>query len=386
MDATTTRPHPGSGHPDPAHSDSNRPGSGRPDSGRPDSGRPDSGRPDSGRPDSGRPGPGRPGRATLSDVARRAGVSDITVSRVVRGQGPIAPATRERVLRAVQALGYIPNRSAAALASSSSPLVGIVLPSLANAVMAELVQGLNQGLAAGRFQSAIGISDYDPDAEERLVGSMLAWQPAALVLAGLEHTEGTRALLRAAGVRVVEVLDTDGRGLDSVVGLSHRDAGADSARHLLARGYRRLGYVGHDEGRDLRSDKRRIGFEAILHARGLDWASSEIAPGPSSPGAGRAALARLLGRAPDLDAAYFSNDDMATGGLFHCLAEGIAVPRRLALFGFNGLELGQAAPLPLSTIGTPRARIGQEAARLLCEAAPPQVLDLGFELIDGATA
>ena len=97
-------------------------------------------------------------------------------------------------------------------------------------------------------------------------------------------------------------------------------------------------------------------------------------------------VARLLARTPDLDAAYFSNDDMAVGGLFHCLAEGIAVPARLALFGFNGLEFGQAAPLPLSTIGTPRARIGQEAARLLCEDAPPQVLDLGFDLVEGATA
>ncbi len=335
-----------------------------------------------------RPGSGstRPGRATLSDVARRAGVSDITVSRVVRGQGAIADSTRERVLCAIQALGYIPNRSASALASSSSPLVGIVLPSLANAVMAELVQGLNEGLVAGRFQSAIGISDHDPAVEERLVGSMLAWQPAALVLAGLEHSEGTRALLRTAGIPVVEVLDIDGRGFDSVVGLSHHAAGASSARHLLARGYRRFGYVGHAKGRDLRAGKRRVGFEATLHAAGFDWLGSEATPGPSSAGAGRAALARLLGRVPGLDAAYFSNDDMAIGGLFHCLAEGIAVPARLALFGFDGLELGQAAPLPLSTIGTPRTRIGQEAARLLCEAAPPQVRDVGFELLGGATA
>ncbi len=333
-----------------------------------------------------RPARAAPTRATLSDVARRAGVSDITVSRVVRGQGPIAPATRERVLGAVQALGYIPNRSASALASSASRLVGIVLPSLANAVMAELVQGLNQGLVAGRFQSAIAVSNHDPVLEEDLVGAMLAWQPAALVLAGLEHSDATRALLRAARIRVVEVLDTDGRGLDSVVGFSHHAAGAASARHLLARGRRRVGYVGHAEDVDLRAGKRRAGFAAILHANGLDWHGSEVAPGPSSALAGRTALARLLARTPDLDAAYFSNDDMAVGGLFHCLAEGVAVPARLALFGFNGLELGQAAPLPLSTIATPRTRIGQEAARLLREAAPPQVLDLGFQLIEGATA
>lgn len=325
-------------------------------------------------------------RPTLSDVARHAGVSGITVSRVVRGQGPIAAATRERVLGAVQALGYIPNHSAAALASSSSRLVGIVLPSLANIVMAELVHGLNQGLAAGGYQSAIGISDYDPATEERLVASMLAWRPAALVLAGLEHSDATRALLRATGVSVIEVLDIDGRGLGSVVGFSHREAGAASARHLLARGRRRFGFVGHADDLDLRAAKRHAGFTATLREAGLGWHASELAPGASSTASGRAALARLLARAPALDAVYFSNDDMAVGGLFHCLAEGVPVPARLALFGFNGLEFGQSAPLPLSTIATPRARIGREAARLLCESAPPQVLDLGFTLIEGATA
>ena len=185
---------------------------------------------------------------------------------------------------------------------------------------------------------------------------------------------------------MVEVLDTDGRGLDSVVGFSHHAAGAASARFLLARGHRRLGYVGHAEDLDLRAAKRRAGFTDTLREAGLDWHGTEMVPGQSSTGTGRAALARLLARTPDLDAVYFSNDDMAVGGLFHCLAEGIAVPARLALFGFNGLEFGQAAPLPLSTIGTPRARIGQEAARLLCENAPPQVLDLGFDLVEGATA
>ncbi len=326
------------------------------------------------------------GRPTLTDVARHAGVSGITVSRVVRAQGPISAATRERVLDAIQTLGYVPNRSASALASSSSRLVGIVLPSLANAVMAELVHGLNQGLSDGRFQSAIGISEYDPATEERFVASMLAWQPAALVLAGLEHSEGTRALLRASGVPVVEVLDTDGRGLCSVVGFSHHAAGAASARHLLARGRRRFGFVGHADALDLRAAKRHAGFTATLREAGLGWHATETAPGPSSTAGGRAALARLLPRAPSLDAVYFSNDDMAVGGLFHCLAEGIAVPGRLALFGFNGLEFGQSAPLALSTIATPRARIGREAARLLCEDAPPQVLDLGFTLVEGATA
>jgi LacI family gluconate utilization system Gnt-I transcriptional repressor len=101
---------------------------------------------------------------------------------------------------------------------------------------------------------------------------------------------------------------------------------------------------------------------------------------------GRLGLERLLARTSDLDAVYFSNDDMALGGYFHCLAEGIAIPSKLAIFGYNGLDIGRATPQPLSTIRTPRVATGEIAAQLVVANAPAQAVDLGFELIEGATA
>jgi LacI family gluconate utilization system Gnt-I transcriptional repressor len=83
---------------------------------------------------------------------------------------------------------------------------------------------------------------------------------------------------------------------------------------------------------------------------------------------------------------YFSNDDMAIGGYFHCLAHGISVPGDMALFGFNGIDIAAAAPQPLSTIRTPRAEIGSVAASLVLAQAKPQIVDVGFELVAGATA
>ncbi len=91
-------------------------------------------------------------------------------------------------------------------------------------------------------------------------------------------------------------------------------------------------------------------------------------------------------RAPTLDAVYFSNDDMAIGGYFLCLSRGIAVPDRLALFGHNGLDIGRVTPQPLSTIRTPRVQVGAEGARLVCSDEPRTVIDLGFELVVGATS
>ncbi|RZK89588.1 MAG: LacI family DNA-binding transcriptional regulator, partial [Methylobacterium sp.] len=193
---------------------------------------------------------------TLADVARESGFGESTVSRVLRNQGSFSKRTADRVAEAVAKLGYVPNRLAGSLAgnaaSAGSQLVGIVIPSLANIVFPDLLRGLTGALDRTGFQSVIGVSDYDPDREEALVAALLSWRPAGLVLTGLEHNPDTVALLRAAGIRVVEMIDTDGPGLDLVVGFSNRAVGEASAAHLVARGYRRIGYVGHDIFRDLR--------------------------------------------------------------------------------------------------------------------------------------
>lgn len=322
---------------------------------------------------------------TLVDVARAAGVSKITASRVLRG-GPVAGETRERVLEVVRRLGYVPNRLAGTLSSAGSNLVGVIIPSLANIVFPDVLRGAEAVLDAAGFRPVVGVTDYDPAREEGLIEAMLAWRPAGLIVTGLEHTDRSRAMLAQAGIRVAELMDLDGTGLDIVVGLSNRAAGRASARHLIERGYRRLAYVGHDLGHDRRAAKRFEGFREALAESPAALVATEILLGRSSAASGREGLARILDRDDRVDAVYFSNDDMAMGGCFLCLARGIAVPDRLALFGFNGLDLGQALPQPLSTIRSPRVQMGEVGARLVCGREPSTVVDLGFELIPGATA
>ncbi|MBS7537375.1 LacI family DNA-binding transcriptional regulator [Ancylobacter lacus] len=323
---------------------------------------------------------------TLSDVAREARVGESTASRVLRNQGSFSERTRSRVKAAAERLGYVPNRIAGTLASTGSRLIGIVVPSFANIVFAEVLRGANAVLDDTDFQSVIGVTDYRQEQEERLVSSLLAWRPAGFILAGLEHSPAATTMLKASGARIAELLDIDGAGLDIVVGFSNEAAGRASARHLVARGYRRIGYVGHDLDRDLRAAKRFRGFAQALAEAGLSLHDREVVGQPSSVEAGKDGLARLLDRRSGLDAVYFSNDDMALGGYFLCLARGLAVPRDLALFGYNGLDIARHTPQPLTTLRTPRLRIGEIGARLLVSGAPAQVVDVGFELVEGATA
>jgi LacI family gluconate utilization system Gnt-I transcriptional repressor len=328
----------------------------------------------------------KPPRLTLSDVAREAGVGESTVSRVLRNQGAVSSSARRRIEEAVAKLGYVPNRIAGLLASEGSTLIAIIVPSLTNNVFPKVLTGANSVLEPAGFQSAVGVSEYDLDREESLIRAMLAWRPAGLLIAGLEHTERATAMLKGAGIRVVEMMDLDGEGIDAVVGFSNAAVGRASAVHLIKRGYRRIGYVGHDIGWDLRAEKRLTAFTATLAEGGLSLIDREIASSPSSIEAGRDGLARLLSRCPDLDAIYFSNDDMALGGYFHCLAQGIAIPGKLALFGFNGLEAGRCAPQPFSTVKTPRFLIGETAGRLVYTEDGASRVDVGFELVEGATA
>ena len=324
---------------------------------------------------------------TLADLARHAGLGQSTVSRVLRGRQPFSDTARDKVMRAAQALNYTPNRLAGSLASMTSNLVGIVVPSIGNAVMPEVLAGALDVLEAEGFQSIICATNFDPLQEEAVIHSIMSWRPHGLILAGLEHTARTRGLLKKGGVRVVELLDTDGEGIDIVVGSSHAMAGRHSAEFLLARNYRRIGYVGHNIAIDLRGGKRLAGFRSVLEEHGLTFAAEDISgQALSSLDAGREGLARLLGRGIKIDAVYFSSDNLALGAYFYCLEKGISIPGDLALFGYNGLDIAGLIPHPLSTIRTPRALIGQTGARLLLDdTVQAQTVDLGFQRIDGKT-
>ncbi|MBB5575550.1 LacI family DNA-binding transcriptional regulator [Rhizobium paranaense] len=323
---------------------------------------------------------------TLAEVADAAGVGESTVSRVLRNHGSFSEKTRARVMAAVDKLGYVPNKIAGALASTGTPLVAIIVPSLSNIVFADVLSGVTRALEVRQKQAVFAVTEYDPMREEALVAAVLAWRPEAVMLVGLEHTEGTRKLLRAAGCRVLELLDIDGEPIDIAVGFSHRSAGRATAAHLIEKGYTRIAYVGHDMERDTRSAKRLEGFVEQLNQAGLTLRDREIRNAPSSVSAGKAGLANVLSRSPDVDAVYFSNDDMALGGYFHCLSVGIPVPDRLAIIGFNALDICRHTPQPIASILTRRVEIGRRAAELLLEDAPAQTVDVGFLLVPGETA
>lgn len=128
-------------------------------------------------------------RPTLKDIAQMARVSEMTVSRVLRGKGEASPYTCDRVREAAKTLGYVPNQIAGSLSSNSVNLIGVVVPSVSSSVFSEVLTGIINVLKETQLQPVFGVTGYDLDTEETVVRQMLSWQPSGLIIAGLEHTD-----------------------------------------------------------------------------------------------------------------------------------------------------------------------------------------------------
>ena len=304
---------------------------------------------------------------TLRDVSEASGVSEMTVSRVLRNRGDVSQATREKVLAAAKDLGYVPNKIAGALASNRVNLVAVIIPSLSNMVFPEVLTGINQVFEDTELQPVVGVTDYMPEKEERVLYEMLSWRPSGVIIAGLEHSEASKAMLTAAGIPVVEIMDTDGKPVDAMVGISHRRAGREMAAAILKAGYSRIGFMGTKMPLDHRARKRFEGFTEHLAKSGIEIEDRAFYSGGSALAKGREMTQAMLERSPDLDFLYYSNDMIGAGGLLYLLDQGIDVPGQIGLAGFNGVELLQGLPRQLATMDACRIEIGRKAAEIILD-------------------
>ncbi len=324
------------------------------------------------------------GRPTIADVAARAGVSSITVSRALRDPARVSEELRRQIDEAVRALDYVPDQHARALASARTNIIGVIIPSLTNNVFADVLRGIYDNVAESPFQVQLGNSRYSPIEEERLLGTFLSQRPAALIVAGIDQTERGRALLNAAGCPVVQIMDLSDEPVDMMVGFSHKAGGHLVTSHLVAAGYRRIGFLG--ARMDPRTQRRLEGYRAALVEADLyDPRRITTTPASSSVSLGRDLLRDLLARMPDTDAIFCNNDDLAVGALFECQRAALAVPADMGIAGFNDLEMMEAAYPPLTSVRTPRYEIGRRAIEMvrasLAGQRPAQTrIDVGFEL------
>jgi LacI family transcriptional regulator, gluconate utilization system Gnt-I transcriptional repressor len=307
-------------------------------------------------------------RPTLKDIAQMARVSEMTVSRVLRGKGEASPYTCDRVREAAKTLGYVPNQIAGSLSSNSVNLIGVIVPSVSSSVFSEVLTGIITVLKETQLQPVFGVTGYDLETEETVVRQMLSWQPSGLIIAGLEHTDAARRMMENSGIPIVEIMDVDGDPIDMNVGISHEKAGYDMGVLIAQKGYKNIGFIGTKVHTDFRAGKRFRGFQNALSESGLSIVDQEFYTGNSSLRIGKDVTEKLLSRNAALDCIYYSNDLLAAGGLMHCIANEIAVPEQLGIAGFNGLDLREGLPKLTATTYAYRKETGIKSAQMIVAA------------------
>lgn len=322
-------------------------------------------------------------RLGMREIARRAGVSPITVSRALSDPERVAPETRTRIMEVIAEARFIPNRVAGSLRGQTR-MIGTIVPPLINGGIAEQVQGMSDACLRAGYELLLVQGEFSEEAEDRAIRTILGWRPSGLILQAFVEGRETRRLLREAHVPIVEVSEIRGRRpIDMAVGVSNFAATHAMTAWLVRRGYRRLGFVGtplHGNDRQL---QRPVGYRQAMADLGLEPLEVSV---PMTAQGGVEALDLLTRMAPDLQAMFCSSDTLAIGAIQECHRRGWSVPGRLAVAGYGDWDLAAGIHPAVTTVHIDRYRMGRVAVERLMEklggAAPRRaVTDLGFSIV-----
>lgn len=305
---------------------------------------------------------------TMADVAKLAGVSPQTVSRVLGRPELVADETRIAVQGAIAQLNYIPNGAARLLASNSaSRIIAAIIPNLASSVYASQVSRMVRVFERRGISMLIGNSEYSEEREEKLIQSFLERRPQGMIITGTQHTERSLLLLQQSGIPVVETWDLDTPPIDMAVGFSNRRAGSLVGELFLGRKCRRVGFVGGQFNQDHRAHQRFLGLQDALQAAGSEVAAIHQIEMPLSAVDGIAGVDSILAQEPLADAIFFSADNLAMAAILECNRRGIRVPDQLAVCGFGDYELSALVSPSLTTVRVPTSELGEMAANLVLD-------------------
>jgi len=329
-------------------------------------------------------------KVSLAEVAQAAGVSKMTASRVLRGEGGYSKMTHARVMAKIEQLGYLPNRLATVFAGDqSSTFVGVSIPELGNEVFAQVLEGIDRKLGSFGYQTVLGLTQHTHQEEENWIRTVLSWQPAGLILTGRSHSSRALDLLGNAGIPIVEIWDLNSSPLDMSVGINHFDCGFDMGRYLIKCGYRSLGYVGTSHDTANAATARLEGFTKAVEDGGGKVRRQLCLHDTASFYPGYYGTEQLLASGSGAECIFYQNDSMAFGGFQYCSQRGLGVPTDIGIAGWGDLPIASVLNKRLTSVHVSHLKLGQKAAEMMIgrlSGEPVQTIhDIGFHLIPGST-
>ncbi|GGE19881.1 catabolite control protein A [Marinithermofilum abyssi] len=300
---------------------------------------------------------------TIYDVAREAGVSMATVSRVVNGNPNVKPVTRKKVLETIRRLGYRPNAVARGLASKKTTTVGVVIPDISSAFYAELTRGIEDIANMYHYNIILCNSDLKKNKELQLIDALLEKQVDGLLFMGGEVTEEHREVFAGASVPVVLAATHDEER--PYVTIDQVKAAKDATSILIKEGNQRIGLIGGPLTDAIMGQPRYQGYREALEESGIGFEEELVRLGNYRYQSGLDAMQELLALPEPPTAVFAVNDEMAVGAIHAVQDAGKKVPEDVSVIGFDNIPLASQVRPRLSTVAVPMYDIGAVAMRLL---------------------
>lgn len=302
---------------------------------------------------------------TIYDVAREAGVSMATVSRVVNGNPNVKPTTRKKVLAAIERLGYRPNAVARGLASKKTTTVGVIIPDISSLFFAELARGIEDIATMYKYNIILCNSDQRLEKELQLINTLLEKQVDGLLFMGAEVKDAHLQVLSTASAPVVLAATRDVESSLPSVTIDHFQAAYDATRLLIDGGNRRIAMITGPLKDPLGGLLRFEGYKQALADAGIAYDEQLVARGNYQYNAGLNAMKEFLELAQPPTAVFAASDEMAIGAIHAVLDAGLRVPDDIEVVGFDNVRLAEMVRPRLTSVVQPMYDIGAVAMRLL---------------------
>lgn len=329
---------------------------------------------------------------TMGDVAKRAGVGKITVSRAFRSPEKVHATTLQKISDAADELGYVLDETAGALSSKRTRTVCAVVSTLDQSIFSSTVDGLNDGLSQSGMHLFLGTAGYNSKTEEALLRTFMGRRPDAVVLTNSLHTDKTKNDLLRSNIPVFELWELPDDPIYAAVGFSNFQAGRDITDYLKQKNKRRISFIRIHYQDERRSRLRMEGYcAAIQGIHSPRCIELDYVIGTSAAEFGAQALSRIIEKWPDTDAVVCANDSLALGVWCEAMRRGISIPHKLALTGFGDFEVAGTAALGLTTVHIDGYGMGKATANLIRDYCGgrrdlPEITDIGYRIIERASA
>lgn len=323
--------------------------------------------------------------ATISDVARAAGISVATVSRAINSSGPVRADVKQRIELAAVKLGYIPARAAQILSRKRSMTLGAIIPTIDYSIYARRIDAFQRQAEKRGYNVLIAVSDYDPQIELRQCTNLVSSGAEGILLEGGLHHKELYALLSSRQTAYVNTGTYDPGSPHPTIGFNNRAVAARATQYLLGLGHRRIGIIAGRTNFNDRAMERIQGVRDRLEQQCLPFPAEYVVECPFALGDARRAFRQLMALTRPPTAIICTTDQLALGGMLEAAHLGIAIPHQVSIMGFDNLDWAPHLKPSLTTIYIPSSEIGQAAAdflvRRLAGEDPPPATEIEADLI-----